>query len=188
VGKVIDITGQKFGRLTVIERSYPNDKNRSTRWLCKCECGTEKIILRDSLKSGKTKSCGCLNKERLKYANEERKLPLGLAKMRQLINDYKRHAKRRDLEWNLTEEQFKEITQKDCHYCGTKPDNIMKNYVNNNYNGEYIYNGIDRVYNNKGYTIDNVVPCCKKCNIAKNNSTLQEFRDWIKRTYIRLWK
>ena len=54
-----DLTGQKFGRLTVIER-VENDKNGSTRWLCRCECGNEKIIEGGHLRSHKIKSCGCL--------------------------------------------------------------------------------------------------------------------------------
>ena len=54
-----DLTGQKFGRLTVIERAE-NDKNGSTRWLCRCECGNEKIIEGGHLRSHKIKSCGCL--------------------------------------------------------------------------------------------------------------------------------
>jgi len=174
MGKLIDLTGQKFGRLTVIERSYPNAKNRSTRWLCKCDCGTEKIILRDSLKSGKTRSCGCLRKGRV----GKTRLDYGVASMRRTIEGYKRHAKNRGLGYNLTEEQFKEITQKDCYYCGAKPSNIRKAY---GYNGDYIYNGIDRIDNTKDYTVDNVVPCCKICNLAKNNLTLQEFKDWIKK-------
>ena len=178
MGKAINLIGKKFGRLTVIKREYPNDKWRHTRWLCKCECGMEKIILGDDLKSGKTRSCGCLYKEAMIKNNRKRRLNYGTANMRQIITSYKRHAKRRGLEYNLTEEQFSEITKKDCHYCGAKPNNIKNNC---HYNGKYIYNGLDRIDNKKGYMIDNVVPCCKRCNTAKNNSTLQEFRDWIKR-------
>lgn len=60
MGKKIDLTGQKFGRLTVLERAE-NDNRGKTRWLCRCECGNEKIISRDNLISGHTQSCGCYN-------------------------------------------------------------------------------------------------------------------------------
>lgn len=50
-------------------------------------------------------------------------------------------------------------------------------------NGDYVYNGIDRVDNTKGYTIDNVVPCCGICNMAKGKLNQQEFQNWIKRVY-----
>lgn len=56
---VKDITGYTFGRLTVINRA-DNDKNHKARWLCKCECGNEKIVIGSNLLSGRTTSCGCL--------------------------------------------------------------------------------------------------------------------------------
>lgn len=63
MGRFIDLTGQRFGRLTVIERA-PNN-GRRTMWLCKCDCGNEKIIRQEDLHSGKTVSCGCYLHERI---------------------------------------------------------------------------------------------------------------------------
>ena len=54
-----DLTGMKFGKLTVINRMGSN-KHNAALWLCKCECGTEKIIPSGSLLSGQSNSCGCL--------------------------------------------------------------------------------------------------------------------------------
>lgn len=59
--RVVDISGQRFGRLTVIERFGHNGKRIT--WLCKCDCGNEKIVIGEDLKNGSTKSCGCLFKE-----------------------------------------------------------------------------------------------------------------------------
>lgn len=56
--KLIDITGQKFGKLTVLEYEGRND-NRVQFWLCKCDCGNESIVRSSNLKSGNSKSCGC---------------------------------------------------------------------------------------------------------------------------------
>ena len=68
MGKFIDYTGQKFGRLTVVERI--GTKERGTKhkiktplWLCKCECGNEKIVTSAELRTGDVKSCGCLQLE-----------------------------------------------------------------------------------------------------------------------------
>lgn len=61
-----DLTGRKFGRLTVVERAE-NGKccgKSVTRWLCKCDCGNTVVVEGHSLKNGRTKSCGCLNVER----------------------------------------------------------------------------------------------------------------------------
>jgi hypothetical protein len=66
MGKFVDLTGQKFGRLTVIKRAE-NNKWRDSQWLCKCDCNgenSEKIITGRSLKNGYTQSCGCLQKEK----------------------------------------------------------------------------------------------------------------------------
>ena len=59
---LIDMTGLKFDRLLVLSLAYT--KNKKSYWNCICDCGVQKIIRQDSLKSGRSKSCGCLNKER----------------------------------------------------------------------------------------------------------------------------
>ena len=54
----IDLTGRKFGRLTVVCEAE-RDKNGVRRWVCSCECGNEKVIYQNALNQNKTKSCGC---------------------------------------------------------------------------------------------------------------------------------
>ena len=61
MGKLIDLTGKRFGRLLVVEKS--ESKNGYAAWLCRCDCGNEKIISGNELRKGKAKSCGCLRKE-----------------------------------------------------------------------------------------------------------------------------
>ena len=58
----IDITGQAFGRITVIERA-PSSSAWLAMWHCRCACGTLRIISGSSLRRGLSKSCGCLNRE-----------------------------------------------------------------------------------------------------------------------------
>lgn len=62
MGNFEDLTGKKFNRLTVIERAG-KDKHGNSLWLCKCDCGNEKIIKGRNLKINHTKSCGCLHSE-----------------------------------------------------------------------------------------------------------------------------
>jgi hypothetical protein len=61
----INLTGLKFGRLTVLEPKWIVKENGSKQkgWICRCECGTVKFYLTHHIKSGKTKSCGCYNRE-----------------------------------------------------------------------------------------------------------------------------
>ena len=60
---LIDMVGQKFSRLTVIKRNICDKKDRNTYWECRCECGKDIVVSRNSLMSGNTKSCGCLQKD-----------------------------------------------------------------------------------------------------------------------------
>jgi len=64
MGKFIDLTNKKFGKLVVVSRAA--NKNKQTKWLCKCDCGKEKEIQASNLKNGVSKSCGCLRKELVK--------------------------------------------------------------------------------------------------------------------------
>lgn len=61
--RISDLTGQRFGRLTVIEFAGQGKKGAS-KWLCQCDCGGQKVVNRCDLQSGGTKSCGCLHQER----------------------------------------------------------------------------------------------------------------------------
>lgn len=63
MGKLINLTGQKFGRLTVLKRAEKRGKAGQIYWLCQCECGKQKEISGKSLRYGESKSCGCLQKE-----------------------------------------------------------------------------------------------------------------------------
>lgn len=70
LGRVENLTGRQFGRLTVLYRT--KSSNGSTLWVCKCSCKEESytVISSSHLKSGHTKSCGCLSKENLKKAQQ----------------------------------------------------------------------------------------------------------------------
>lgn len=60
--RAIDMTGMRFGRLIVVERA-PKGKSGDARWLCRCDCGGTIEPCGGSLRSGRTKSCGCLRRE-----------------------------------------------------------------------------------------------------------------------------
>lgn len=63
MGRLIDLTGKRFGRLTVIERAG-SSKNESL-WLCHCDCGNDIVTWSSSLRRGLTRSCGCIASERM---------------------------------------------------------------------------------------------------------------------------
>lgn len=71
MGKFIDETGNRYGSLTVLYKTE-TEKGKPTKWHCLCDCGNEKDILGTMLRSGNTKSCGCLQRRRAAESNIER--------------------------------------------------------------------------------------------------------------------
>jgi hypothetical protein len=86
--------------------------------------------------------------------------------------------KKRNLEFNITKEEFTAISQKNCFYCGLPPNKVFK--AKKVYFGEFVYNGLDRLDNNIGYNLNNIVPCCFRCNRMKSNLSIEEFLTHIK--------
>ena len=73
--KVVDLTGMKFGRLTVIGKApgeYISGKTRRSVWECRCECGNTKTVIGANLRAGLTRSCGCLQRETVTKNREGR--------------------------------------------------------------------------------------------------------------------
>jgi len=182
MSKLIDEVGNRHGRLVVIARRE-NDNFGQAQWLCKCDCDNdnETIVSGGNLRKGHTRSCGCLRIEKVSKIGKANALPAGEASFNVLINNLKQGAKRRDFEWSLTEDQARVLMKQNCHYCGAEP---QQKIIHSHYcNGSYIYNGLDRINNSKGYTIDNVVLCCKICNYAKRTMTIEQFQEWLTRAY-----
>jgi hypothetical protein len=63
---MLDLTGQTFGRLTVVALDPVRDNGGKRRWRCVCDCGAEKVVMRSSLRKGTTVSCGCSKRDRAK--------------------------------------------------------------------------------------------------------------------------
>ena len=100
------------------------------------------------------------------------RLPKGQAALNAKWQMYKHDAKRRGLEFHITKEQFRELSQKNCYYCGAVP---YQKVEQKSYNGFAYYNGLDRVNNSIGYFIDNIVTCCWVCNNMKAQMSKDQF-------------
>ena len=107
-------------------------------------------------------------------------MPEGEAAFNSLLRGYKSAAKRRGLKFELSREEFVALTKRSCYYCGVDPHTVYSaghHYIN----GTYVYNGIDRIDNDKDYTSSNVVPCCFACNRAKMDTPYDDFICWLDR-------
>jgi hypothetical protein len=165
-----DIIGERFGRFLVLAKTENNKWGQSV-WICQCDCGKIKNVSGTALRTGKVVSCGCYGREKL----VERSIKKDSA-FKDLFRNYKSRATTLKKEFNFTEDSFREITSLPCVYCGELPLQCVKTK-----GSQYVYNGIDRVDNTLGYTLDNCVPCCKTCNLAKRSMSVQEFIDWLLR-------
>jgi hypothetical protein len=178
--KRIDLTGKRFGRLVVISYSHSHiqpSKQKRAMWNVICDCGNEKKVSTSCLKN-KTTSCGCyLNEIRTKGLNKK---PKGEANFNYKYLSYKTRAKnhKKKIKFLLSKNEFRRIILMNCHYCNSKP---VYAHTHRSYNGEFLSNGIDRINSAIGYTIENCVPCCPRCNLMKNNLSYEDFINHIKR-------
>ncbi len=102
-----------------------------------------------------------------------------------LYRRYKMKAKYRKLEFSLDKNTFKMLTSSNCYYCGEKPNQQVFEpnlSAQGKINSTYLYNGLDRIDNNKGYTKDNVVPCCRLHNEWKRALSYKDFINIIHNT------
>ena len=176
-----DKTGKRYGDLIVLGLhgfKVANNGKKKPLWKCLCNCGEELVVVAGNLSSGNTTNCGCERVERLQYyVDTILRLPKGEAAFNTIYSKYKYGAKKRNLEFELEEEKFRELVTDNCYYCNSIPKTIEPALGYRN--GEFVYNGIDRVDNNKGYLVDNCVTCCKICNIMKHILTQEEFIEHV---------
>ncbi|MCI8378602.1 MAG: hypothetical protein HFH72_08810 [Lachnospiraceae bacterium] len=139
-----DLTGMKFGRLTVLRE----DKARRKKiyWECVCECGNKKVISGDCLKTGRTKSCGCLDKENRARAKA---ITHGMSKTR-LYAEWISMKNRCSSNYHESKNYFK----KGISVCKAwrKFEVFAEWAMKNGYKDGLT---LDRIDNNKGYSPDN---------------------------------
>lgn len=175
IEKAASLVGMRYGMLTVT--AITKNQNNHTRLVCLCDCGNTKLLTYISLVHHEHKSCGC---KIVKGANHWlSKGEMGTA-FTSVYHNYKTKAKSRDYVFDLTQDEFKRICIMNCVYCNRVPSNRNKSI---NKAIVFVYNGIDRVDNTKGYTVDNCVPCCKICNRAKADMSHHEFIEFISTVY-----
>jgi hypothetical protein len=154
-----DLTGQRFGKLVVLRLDRTNSHNRHF-WVCKCDCGNEKIVAGGHLYTGHSKSCGCYGIESRFYGV----IP-GQAGYNRLKRNYMNGARSRNLKFDLSDEEFRNLVTGNCYYCGVTPS---KKINIDSERSTFLYNGIDRIDHKRGYEKDNVLSCCETCNRMKN--------------------
>lgn len=178
--------GDLFGGLEIREIIPATKTGNHVRLNCLCHYCNNHTIINGGL-IHKFRSCGCQQrnsntwKNKTGAKNKPHQLPKGKAARNLVEYGYIRGAKKRNIEYNLTTEEFDNIIQGSCYYCGDKLTNCKKGTGKTS--GDFQYTGIDRIDSSLGYTKNNCVSCCWKCNSMKNNSTIVDFLTHIRKIY-----
>lgn len=149
--------------------------NRKGFVLAQCFCGKVKQVRGRSIKDNTSKHCGCKKGEKLR---DRQRIPGTNSALRAIFSLYRGKSKRQNKLWELDIHTFKNITSLNCFYCDLPPSNksIKHKYT-------YYYNGIDRLDNDKGYILTNIVPCCYHCNTLKGGITKNMIYKLYKKLY-----
>lgn len=170
--------GKTYNFLTVLELFQ---KPIKSLFLCKCICGNEQTHIASDVINGNAKSCGCKKKELFKESKRityEKKFQFPVEK--KMYSSYKSQCKIAKKDFLLTFEEFKDLVNSICNYCGEPPSKLR--FVQNK-EKEKPLNGIDRVNNEIGYILDNCVPCCTTCNFMKKMLTKEDFLNQVNKIY-----
>lgn len=134
-----------------------------------CICGKIENKRLNGVTNNGVFGCGCIR------ANPDRE-QMGFNRLKK---DYLYNAKKRNLEFKLSDEIMKKLVKNNCYYCGMLPSNKIVTKTGS----EYFYNGIDRKNNSIGYTLDNCVSSCYCCNKSKMAMNHDDWLHHIERIY-----
>jgi hypothetical protein len=185
-----DYTGQRRGILTFIRPTEKRTSKGAVIWEMLCDCGNTTY---SPAHKKNRKSCGCLDEER--HATFNRK-NLGASRRYEPIISSAREIWTVYKDGDIDFDSFYALSQLPCYYCESPPSRTRNRATAGRgkaserqiKEGNFTYNGLDRIDSTKGHTLDNVVPCCWRCNIAKRDMTQEEFFAHIERMYAGIQK
>jgi hypothetical protein len=177
----IDESGKKYGKLLFIE---PTDRRESHKviWKIQCDCGNIIYKTPYAIKKGNQQSCGCLKQTMFECG-------IGFARKYEPIISSARIVWMSSYKDGCSFEQFYELSQKKCYYCGSKPHrtyNVSSTKHSSKYQkdfGDFTYNGLDRIDSNLSHVSSNVVTCCYTCNTMKMAMGQDDFIKHIRKIY-----
>jgi hypothetical protein len=172
--KVVDYTGYKVGKLTILSRE-------NKKWVAVCECGRNAFLRPDDITNKKRTACISCTASLASVRKNKKYEHYGY--INRLFKEYRDGAIKRSLLFDISFEKFHELITSNCFYCGLEPQ-VRPNvkYMVKTLE-PFKANGVDRFNCDIGYTYENCVPCCSKCNYAKHMMSFDEFKTWLSKVY-----
>jgi hypothetical protein len=162
--KAIDLTGQRFGKLIVLNLASTSTPSGERMWNCVCDCGNYKTVQRKHLRSGFTKTCGCGAHPQ----NKENKSWKGYEEIsKDFYSNIKRGAESRNIEFDITIEDLWELFLQQDRKCALSGLEITFSKIRKDTLGKTI--SLDRIDSSKGYIKGNIQFVHKHINIMKNS-------------------
>ena len=169
--KLTSLRGRTFGYWEVLQKSERSSKSHHPYWTCVCLCGVEKDVEGGSLVRGTSLSCGC------KFGLRPYESVYNM-----LVSKNNGRGKPLLVEFSYSVFLLAFVPITSCHYCDDRIVWTAKNTVT----GKQRYN-LDRKDPKVGYTLENCVVCCPRCNRAKSNHFTYE--EWVQiGALIKSWK
>lgn len=187
----IDMTGKFYNSWRVIEPDLEKSKGKSLYWRAEClDCNRIFTVKGANIRNGTSKrctECGCGHGHDLQKGTIRTKRSAKESAEHYMFLQLRKSANPREIKWTLTEKETLSIIFNNCHYCASAPE--LKCYPLKHHklsqkrteDAVIIRNGIDRIDSDKGYEINNVVPCCEQCNKSKLDQSITSFMDWLDR-------
>lgn len=193
--------------LDLVDTDFEGNKLKNKKFVCECRCGKiylgQPCHLLKEVYSEMPTSCGCITYNGVPSNSREHKREYATLTYKRTYSSLKNTARKRKLEVSITFEQFVEISKKQCFYCEKITyknaykhidEPMFKKTSNNDLKlrvskdmekdvDKYTVpcSGLDRIDSKKGYTLENILPCCTRCNIIKHTASIDEFFSHIER-------
>lgn len=159
--RLIDLTGRTFGRLTVLHRvETPPGRKKAGYWQCRCSCGETTVVVSGNLRSGNSRSCGCLDRE----VTSARSTKHGLS---QKIPEYRIWSSMRDRCRNPKNPKYSYYGGRGITVCERWDDFSL--FLSDMGRRPSPKHSVERVDNSKGYSPDNCIWATKMVQ-ARNTS------------------
>lgn len=172
--------GDKFNDLKIVDLLENHKSTSHQEYKCKCICGAFQVIkhyqlIRSTRPSKCCSKCSRVRQGIQRTATTRSKIPVNVPNQSPVFNmiyaSIKRNALDRGLTWCLTKEDVAKLIFANCEYCDAPPSNVIKEHNRKCEQDDLVKNGIDRIDNSKGYTVENCATCCAKCNTLKGAIT-----------------